>query len=78
MAIIKFAILTIIGAVVSSIVLMASELDAATLQNHTGITNDTSSNIQGHLIYEVHGKIVAQDDKLDCSGGFIRWCWKIY
>ena len=60
MAILKFAILAMIGTVVSSIVLMASELDAATLQNHTGITNDTSSNIQGHLIYEVHGKIVAQ------------------
>ena len=60
MAIIKFAILTMIGTVISSIVLMGSGLDAAASQNHTSIINDTSSNIQGHLIYEVHGKIVAQ------------------
>ncbi len=76
MAIIKFAILTMIGTVIRSIVLMGSELDAAASQNNTSITNDTSSNIQGHLIYEVHGKIVAQ--KLNCSGGFVRWSWKIY
>jgi hypothetical protein len=60
MAIIKFAILTMIGTVISSIVLMGSELDAAASQNLISIRNDTSSNIQGHLIYEVHGKIVAQ------------------
>jgi hypothetical protein len=60
MAILKFAILTMIGTVVSSIVLLGSELDAAASQNRTSVTNDTSSNIQGHLIYEVHGKIVAQ------------------
>ena len=51
MAIIKFAILTMIGTVISSIFLLGSELDAAASQN-TSITNDTSSNIQGHLIYE--------------------------
>ncbi|HYA84944.1 MAG TPA: hypothetical protein VEH06_16085 [Candidatus Bathyarchaeia archaeon] len=60
MAIIKFAILTMIGTVISSIVLLGSELDVAASQNRTSITNDTSSNIEGHLIYEVHGKIVAQ------------------
>jgi len=60
MAIIKFAILTRIGTVISSIVLMGSELDAAPSQNLTSIRNDTSSNIQRHLIYEVYGKIVAQ------------------
>ena len=48
------------GTVISSIVLMGSELNAAASQNYTSITDDTSSNIQGHLIYEVHGKIVAQ------------------
>jgi hypothetical protein len=58
MAIIKFAILAMIGTVVSSIVLLGSELDAAASQNR--IANDTSSNIEGHLIYEAHGKIVAQ------------------
>jgi len=46
MTIIKFAILTMIGTVISSIVLMGSELDAAALQNHTSITSGTSSNIQ--------------------------------
>jgi len=60
MAILKFAILAMIGTVVSSVVLLGSELDAAASQNRTSVTNYTSSNIQGHLIYEVHGKIVAQ------------------
>jgi len=50
MAIIKFAILTMIGTVISSIVLLGSEMDVAASQNRTSITNDTSSNIEGHLI----------------------------
>jgi hypothetical protein len=48
------------GTIVSSIALLGYELDAAASQNRTSITGDTSSNIEGHLIYDVHGKIVAQ------------------
>lgn len=57
---IKFAILAMIGTIMSSIALLGCESDAAASQNRTSITNDTSSNIEGRLIYEVHGKIVAQ------------------
>jgi hypothetical protein len=60
MAEIKFAILAIIGTIVSSAALLGYELDAAGSQNRTSITNNTSSSIEGHLIYEAHGKIVAQ------------------
>ena len=60
MAKIKFDILAMIGTIVSSIALLGYGLDAAASQNRTSITNDTPSNIEGHLIYEVHGKIVAQ------------------
>ncbi len=60
MAKIEFVILVVIGTILSSIALLGYELDAAASQNNTSITNDTSSNIHGHLIYEVHGKIVAQ------------------
>ena len=46
---IKFAILAMIGTIVSSIALLGCESDAAASQNSTSITNDTSSNIEGHL-----------------------------
>ena len=38
---IKFAILAMIGTIVSSIALLGCESDAAASQNRTSITNDT-------------------------------------
>jgi hypothetical protein len=59
MVIVKFIIFAMIGIIVSSVGLFGHGADAGS-QNSTNITNNIQTNITGHLIYEAHGKIVAQ------------------
>jgi hypothetical protein len=60
MVIAKFVILAMIGTMVRSVGLFGYGADAAASQKSSSITNDIQTNITGHLIYEAHGKIVAQ------------------